>query len=75
MIRNLKNRLKKIYLLKKLFRLARKYYYSDPQFISLLTTFEKYTPNSNGEPRLKSKLTKNTNKNKQYRGRYFTNHY
>ena len=60
MIRNLKNRLKKINLLKKLYRLARKYYYSDPQFISLLTTFEQYTPNSNGEPRLKSKLTKNT---------------
>tara|TARA_S200000501_G_scaffold138406_1_gene130785 strand:- start:3962 stop:4825 length:864 start_codon:yes stop_codon:yes gene_type:complete len=60
MIKHLKNRLKKIYLLRQLFRLARKYYYSDPKFISLLTTFEKYSPNSNGEPRLKSKLTKNT---------------
>ena len=60
MIQNLKNRLKKIILLKKIYRLARKYYNSDPQFISLLTTFEQYTPNSNGDPRLKSKLTKNT---------------
>ena len=60
MIQNFKNRLKKINLLKKLFRLARKFYNSDPQFISLLATFEQFTPNSNGEPRLKSKLTKNT---------------
>ena len=56
----LKNILREITFLKKIVRLARKYYYSDPKFISLLTTFEKYAPNSGGEPRLKSKLTKNT---------------
>ena len=60
MIKFLKNILREITFLKKLVRLARKYYYSDPKFISLLTTFEKYAPNSGGEPNLKSKLTKNT---------------
>ena len=60
MKQHLKNRLKKITFLRNLIRLARKYYYSDPKFISLLTTFEKYSPNSGGEPKLKSKLTKKT---------------
>jgi len=50
MKQHLKNRLKKITFLRNLIRLARKYYYSDPKFISLLTTFEKYAPNSGGEP-------------------------
>ena len=60
MKRYLKKTLKEITFLRDLIRLARKYYYSDPKFISLLTTFEKYAPNSCGEPKLKSKLTKNT---------------
>lgn len=60
MKRYLKNTLKKITFLKKLVRLVRKYYYSDLKFISILTTFEKYAPNSGGKPKLKSKLTKNT---------------
>ena len=60
MKRYLKNILRKITFLRNLIRLARKYYYSDPKFISLLITFEKYAPSSDGNPRLKSKLTKNT---------------
>ena len=57
MRRFLKNVLREITFLRNLVRLARKYYYSDPKFISLLTTFEKYAPNSGGEPKLKSNLT------------------
>ena len=54
MRRFLKNTLREITFLKRLVRLVRKYYYSDPKFISLLTTFEKYAPNSSGKPKLKS---------------------
>ena len=60
MIKKLKTRLKKIYFLKQIVRFVKKYYYSDPKFISLLTTFETYAPNSIGKPRVKSELTKNT---------------
>ena len=60
MIKHFKERMKKIYFLKQLVRFVKKYYHSDPKFISLLTTFETYAPNSIGKPRLKSKLTKNT---------------
>ncbi len=60
MIKLFKTRLKKIYFLKRLVRFVKKHYHSDPKFISLLTTFETYAPNSIGNPRVKSKLTKNT---------------
>ena len=60
MRRFLRNTLREITFLRKLVRLAWKYYYSDPKFISLLITFEKYAPSSDGNPRLKSQLTKNT---------------
>ena len=60
MIKTIKERLKRIVFLKRIVRLIKKYFFSDPKIISLLLTFDMYAPNSDGNPRLKSKLTKNT---------------
>lgn len=56
----LKENLKKIILLRKLVTFLRRLYNSNPKFISLVLTFEMYAPYSDGEPNIKTKLTKNT---------------